>query len=263
MTAVQPTTGTSSTDLSSTRPSAEKAAVMGNGSSSRVPGHARGPDTEATAGVITPHLRGWFHLVMTPLAITAGIVLVILSPDTPARIGAITFTVTAGLLFATSATYHRGTWTPAVQRRLKRLDHSNIFLIIAGTYTPVALILLDQTQATILLSLVWGGAILGMAFRICWIGAPRWLYVPIYLALGWVAIFYLGPFARAGGPTVITLIAIGGILYTLGAIVYGTKHPDPSPRWFGFHEIFHTLTTTAFITHYIAISIATYTNPTT
>ena len=236
---------------------------MGNRTPPSAPADTRIPDTEGTARVITPHLRGWFHTVMTPLAITAGIVLVVLSPDTPARIGAITFTVTAGLLFATSAAYHRGTWTPTVQHRLKRIDHSNIFLIIAGTYTPFALTLLDRTQATVLLSLVWGGAILGVAFRVCWISAPRWLYVPIYLALGWVAIFYLGPFARTGGPAVITLITVGGLLYTLGAIVYGTKHPDPSPQWFGFHEIFHTLTTTAFITHYIAISIATYTNPTT
>lgn len=214
------------------------------------------PDVEDTTTVIAPRLRGWFHAVMTPLVTMAGIVLVVLAPDAPARIGATAFAVTAGLLFATSAAYHRGSWTPPVERRLMRMDHSNIFLIIAGTYTPLALVLLDRSQATVLLSLVWGGAILGILFRMCWVGAPRWLYLPIYLALGWAAIFYLGPFARAGGPAVITLIAIGGLLYTLGAIVYGTRFPDPSPRWFGFHEIFHSLTTTAFITHYVAISLA-------
>ncbi|WP_446665165.1 PAQR family membrane homeostasis protein TrhA [Flexivirga sp. B27] len=207
---------------------------------------------------VKPKLRGWLHAAMTPLVAAAGIVLICLAHDARGRIGAVVFAVTAALLFGTSAVYHRGKWTPGVERFLKRMDHSNIFLIIAGTYTPFALTLLHGTQALSLMILVWSGAGLGVLFRIFWVGAPRWLYTPIYVALGWVAIFYFGPLMRSGGPAIITLIAVGGGLYTLGAVVYGTKRPNPSPRWFGFHEIFHSFTVVAFIVHYIAASLAIY-----
>jgi hemolysin III len=207
---------------------------------------------------VKPKLRGWLHAGMTPLAVAAGIVLVCLAPTARGRIGAAVFAVTAVVLFGTSAAYHRGNWSPRVERVLKRMDHSNIFLIIAGTYTPFALTLLHGRTATSLLVLVWTGAGLGVLFRVCWVNAPRWLYTPIYVALGWVAIFYFGPLMRAGGPAIITLIAVGGGLYTLGAIVYATKRPDPSPQWFGFHEVFHSFTVVAFIAHYIAASLAIY-----
>jgi hemolysin III len=162
------------------------------------------------------------------------------------------------MLFGTSAIYHRGTWSDSVRGLLKRMDHSNIFLIIAGTYTPFALLLLQPQQTRSLLLIAWIGAIGGVLFRVFWVGAPRWLYTPIYVALGWVAVFYLKPLYETGGAAVVTLIAIGGLLYTLGAVVYGTKRPNPSPRWFGFHEIFHVLTVAAFVVHYIAVSIAVY-----
>lgn len=207
---------------------------------------------------VKPKLRGWLHAGMTPLAVAAGIVLVCLAPGTRERLGAAAFALTAVLLFATSAAYHRGTWSTKVERTLKRMDHSNIFLIIAGTYTPFAVTLLRGSQEISLLLIVWGGAILGVLFRVFWVGAPRWLYTPIYVALGWVAIFYFGPLLDAGGAAVMTLVAVGGGLYTLGAIVYGTKKPDPSPQWFGFHEIFHSLTILAFVSHYIAVSLAIY-----
>lgn len=207
---------------------------------------------------VKPKLRGWLHAGMTPLTIAAGVVLICLAPNARSRVGAAVFAVTAALLFGTSAVYHRGKWSPRVERTLKRMDHSNIFLIIAGTYTPFALTLLHGRDAISLLLLVWGGAGLGVLFRIFWVTAPRWLYTPIYVALGWVAIFYFGPLMRSGGPAIITLISIGGGLYTLGAIVYGTKKPNPSPRWFGFHEIFHSFTVVAFVTHYVAASLAIY-----
>ncbi|RNI22259.1 PAQR family membrane homeostasis protein TrhA [Flexivirga caeni] len=207
---------------------------------------------------VKPKLRGWLHAGMTPLAVAAGIVLVCLAPTARGRIGAAVFAVTAAMLFGTSAVYHRGKWTPRVEGLLKRMDHSNIFLIIAGTYTPFALTLLHGRDALSLLVLVWSGAGLGVLFRVCWVGAPRWLYTPIYVALGWVAIFYFAPLMRSGGPAIITLIAVGGVLYTLGAIVYGTKRPNPSPRWFGFHEVFHSFTVVAFIAHYVAASLAIY-----
>jgi hemolysin III len=210
------------------------------------------------ARAVKPKLRGWLHLGMVPVALAAAITLVALAPTTPGRIAATIFGITAVLLFGTSALYHRGHWSPRTGRLLKRLDHANIFLIIAGTYTPFAVLLLPPGQSSTLLRLAWGGAVIGVAFRIFWVGAPRWLYTPVYVALGWVAVFYLPSFLERGGPAVLALIATGGLLYTLGAVIYGTKRPNPSPRWFGFHEVFHAFTVAAFITHYVAASLAVY-----
>jgi hemolysin III len=212
---------------------------------------------EALGRTVKPKLRGWLHAGMVPVTVAAGVVLICLAPNTPARIAAAVFSVTAWLLFGTSAVYHRGNWSPRVAAVLKRMDHSNIFLIIAGSYTPFAL-LLPGGQARTMLLIVWSGAVAGVLFRVLWVGAPRWLYTPIYVALGWVAVFYLGPLLRFGGPAIVTLIAVGGLLYTVGAVVYGIKRPNPSPRWFGFHEIFHTLTIAAFTVHYIAASMSVY-----
>lgn len=207
---------------------------------------------------IKPKLRGWLHLGMGPLALAAAIVLVALAPTSAGRWSGAVFGLTAVLLFGTSAAYHRGTWSPRAAVLLKRLDHSNIFLIIAGSYTPFAVMLLEGTQRVTLLVLVWSGALLGVAFRVFWVGAPRWLYTPVYVVLGWVAVFYLPQFLSAGGPGVLTLIIVGGGLYTVGALVYGLKWPNPSPRWFGFHEVFHAFTIAAFTAHYIAASLAIY-----
>lgn len=203
-----------------------------------------------------PLLRGWFHLVLAPICLIGCVVLAILAPTWPGCIGAIVLGVTGTQLFATSALYHRRYWSPRADAILRRLDHSNIYLIIAGTYTPFALVLLDGSQRVQLLAIVWGGALLGVLFRVFWVGAPRWLYTPIYVALGWVAVFYFEPLSRTGGTAVMWLIAIGGVLYTLGAVVYGFKKPDPWPTVFGFHEIFHLCTVAAFIVHYIAASLA-------
>jgi hemolysin III len=208
--------------------------------------------------VVKPRLRGWLHAGMFPLALIAGIVLSILAPAGAPRAGAVVFTVTAALLFGTSAIYHRGTWSARTHTLLKRLDHSNIFLVIAGTYTPFALTLLPPDQARTLLLLVWGGAIAGVLFRMLWVTAPRWLSTPIYVVLGWVAVFYIRPMLHFGGPVIVALIALGGLLYTVGALVYGTKRPNPFPRWFGFHEIFHACTVAAFLAHYVAASLAVY-----
>ena len=213
---------------------------------------------ESAVAALKPHLRGWIHAGTFPVALAAGIVLVCLAPTGTARLGAAVFGLTAVMLFGTSAVYHRGTWSPRVQGVLKRLDHSNIFLIIAGTYTPFALLLLPPEQSRTLLLIVWTGALAGVLFRVLWVGAPRWLYTPVYVALGWVAVFYFGPLLQRGGVVVMTLIAVGGLLYTLGAVVYGTKRPNPSPRWFGFHEVFHLFTVAAFVVHYVAASLAVY-----
>jgi hemolysin III len=215
-----------------------------------------GPVAELVA-VVKPKLRGWLHLVMFPVAVIGGLVLIALSDPGAVRTASIVFTISAALLFGVSAVYHRGTWGPRASTLLKRMDHSNIYLIIAGTYTPFAVTLLPADQARLLLVVIWGGAIAGVLFRVFWVGAPRWLYTALYLALGWAAIFYVVPFWRTGGPLIGSLIAIGGLMYTAGGIIYGVKRPNPWPRWFGFHEVFHTLTVAAFASHYAGVLLAT------
>jgi len=195
---------------------------------------------------------------MFPVAVAAGIVLVALAGSREGRIATAIFATTAALLFGVSALLHRGTWSPRVDQALRRLDHSNIYLIIAGTYTPFAVLALPPGKGRVLLWIVWVGALAGVAFRVLWIGAPRWLYTPVYVALGWVAIFYLPDLLGGAGVAVVVLIAVGGVLYSLGAVVYGLKRPNPSPPWFGFHEVFHTLTIAAFIVHYVAVSLTVY-----
>ncbi len=218
-----------------------------------------------TIADVKPKLRGWLHLGTAPLTLAAGIVLIALSPDTLTRVGSAVFTGSAVLLFTVSAIYHRGTWSPRTWAFLRRFDHSNIFLLIAGSYTPFSLLFLEGTERVVLLTVVWSGAILGVLFRVFWAGAPRWLYVPIYIALGWAAVFFIPSFAEGAqrlgvtaGTAVLVLLAVGGGLYTLGGIVYGLKRPDPSPQWFGFHEVFHSFTILAFVSHYVGVSIATY-----
>jgi hemolysin III len=215
--------------------------------------------------VVKPRLRGWLHLASAPLTLAAGVVLVVLSPTAATRLGSAVYAVCSVLLFTVSAVYHRGRWSPRVRAVLQRFDHANIFLLIAGTYTPFCLLLLRGGDRVVMLSVIWVGALLGVGFRVLWLGAPRWLYTPIYIALGWAAVFFLPQFASGAqrfgvglGSVVLALIALGGALYTLGGVVYGFQRPDPWPRWFGFHEVFHTCTVLAFVTHYVGLSLATY-----
>ena len=212
---------------------------------------------DAPVDPVKPHLRGWLHAGMAPVSVVLGIVLVVFSPP-QYRWAAALYSITAIMLFGTSALYHRVNWKPRTKVLLKRLDHSNIFLIIAGSYTPFAVVLLPPDQAKVLLVLVWSGALAGVLFRVFWVGAPRWLYTPIYIALGWVAVFYLPAFWAAGGPAVVILLAVGGLCYSAGGVVYALKRPNPSPTWFGFHEIFHALTLAGFITQYVAVSLVLY-----
>jgi len=211
---------------------------------------------ERLAAAVKPRLRGWIHAGAAPLVAVISVVLVAIAPTSPARAATLVFGISAVLLFGTSAVYHRGTWSPRLTGILRRLDHTNIFLIIAGTYTPLAVLLLPASTSRTLLVVVWTGALLGLLFRILWLGAPRWSYVPIYVALGWVAVWFLPDFARSGGGPLVGLVIAGGIAYTAGAVVYGTKRPDPSPRWFGFHEIFHVLTVIGYGCHAVAVLLA-------
>lgn len=200
-----------------------------------------------------PKLRGWLHAAMFPISIVAGIILVATAPTQAGRVSSAVFATTAALLFGVSALLHRGSWSPGVEGLLRRLDHGNIYLIIAGTYTPFAVLALPPDKGRILLSIIWIGALAGVVFRVFWIGAPRWLSTTLYVAIGWVAIFFLPDLIAGAGVTAVALIVIGGVLYSLGAIVYALKRPDPSPGVFGFHEVFHTLTVAAFISHYAAV----------
>jgi hemolysin III len=214
---------------------------------------------------LKPRLRGWLHAATAPLTLAAGIVLIVLSPDAPTRVGSAIYAASALLLFTVSGVYHRGIWSPRMHDFLKRFDHANIFVLIAGSYTPFTLLLLDGRDRTVMLTVVWVGAALGGLFRVFWVNAPRWLYVAIYMALGWAAIFYVGAYVHGAdelgfgvGTAVLALAVAGGALYTLGGVVYGVKRPNPWPQWFGFHEVFHTFTILAFITHYVGVSLATY-----
>ena len=205
---------------------------------------------------IKPHLRGWLHLVTAPLSLAASIVLICLAPTTPTKWASAVYLASSLLLFGISALYHRFYWKPNWELVWKRLDHSNIFLLIAGTYTPLSVALLTRHDATVLLSIVWTGAIIGILINLFWPTAPRWLSTLIYVVLGWTAVAYLPQLWSAGGPAVVWLIVAGGILYTLGAIVYATKRPDPSPTWFGFHEIFHAFTVAAWACHCVGVYLA-------
>jgi hemolysin III len=214
---------------------------------------------------VKPKLRGWIHTGTAPLALAAFVVLIWLSPTGATRAASAVYAASALLLFTVSGIYHRGTWSPRMWAFLRRFDHANIFILIAGSYTPFAVLFLRGHARLTLLAIVWGAALAGMFFRVFWTDAPRWLYVPMYVALGWAAVFFIPDFVAgshrfAGGIAiaVLVLVATGGVLYTLGGLVYGLKRPDPWPRWFGFHEVFHSFTIAAFVCHYVAVSLATY-----
>ncbi len=213
------------------------------------------PSRDEVAAVVKPLLRGWLHLGMFPLALVGGLVLVALADTTSERVVTVVFTVCTSALFGVSATYHRGRWSERNRILMKRLDHSSIFLLIAGSYTPYAVLLLPTGQARLLMGLVWGGAVLGILFRVFWVGAPRWLYTPIYIVLGWTAVWFLPGLYEAGGLLVVVMLAAGGLLYSGGAVVYALKRPDPWPHHFGFHEIFHACTVLAFACHYTGVAL--------
>ena len=203
------------------------------------------------AADLKPTWLGWIHAGTFPLTIVAGIVLIALAEGAAAKWASAVFTLTSMLLFGLSALYHRFDWSPRTKVILKRVDHANIFLLIAGTYTPLAILALPPDKGWLLLGIVWGGALLGIGFRVFWIHAPRWLYVALYLLLGWAAVMYLGDLLASSVPMMV-LVIVGGLLYTVGAIVYALKEPNPWPGHFGFHEIFHVCTVLAFMCHWTA-----------
>ena len=212
---------------------------------------------EDEAPVPPPKLRGWFHLGAAPVVFVASLVLFILSKDS-LKFAVALYSITAITLFTVSAIYHRVKWSPAKKKIWRRWDHANINLLIAGSCTPFAVTLLTGRDRTILLSVMWIGAIIGVALRIFWLGAPRWLYVANYLALGWGAIVFAPAMYRSGGLWILIPILLGGLFYSLGAIFYALKRPGRYARYFGFHELFHIFVIAAWISQYIGVSIAIY-----
>jgi len=214
--------------------------------------------TDQLAAEFKPKLRGWLHAATVPLALIGGILLIVFAPTVLGKVGAAVYLACSLLLFGNSAVYHRGNWGPKAKAALRRVDHANIFLFIAASYTPLTLLLLEGGSRTALLVLIWSAAILGVLFRVFWLSAPRWLYVVLYLAMGWAAIGWLPQFWATGGPLIVALIGAGGVLYSLGAITYALKRPNPFPAWYGFHEIFHTCTILAACCHFTAIALSTF-----
>lgn len=203
-----------------------------------------------------PRLRGWVHLIAAPLSLAASIVLVVLAPTPGLKWASAVYLASSFILFGVSATYHLFYWKPNIEAFLRRLDHANIFLLIAGTYTPIAVGVLTGSSRTILLSVVWAGALAGILISVFWIDAPRWLSTAIYVALGWVALWYLPELWQKGGAALVWLLVAGGVLYTLGAVAYALRKPNPWPKWFGFHEVFHTFTVLAWAAQCVAAYMA-------
>ena len=207
-----------------------------------------------------PKLRGIVHLVMSPLSLVAGLILITLANELRGRITLGIFTLTAVTLFTCSALYHRVAWNDKNKAIWRRIDHSNISILIAGTYTPFAVYLLQPNQTKTLIIVAWGGAILISLLRIFWLSAPRWLYVAGYISLGWAAVFYMPAFFNSGGVAIFILILTGGLLYSAGGVIYALKKPNFSISWFGFHELFHALTAAAFICHFVAAILTVFSN---
>ena len=209
-----------------------------------------------------PRLRGWIHVYSAVAAIFCGSTLVAVSwaADSP-RAGQATLIYAAATvaMFAVSATYHRVHWKSATTRmRMKRLDHSMIFVFIAGSYTPFARLAMPRDTGNLVLWIVWGGALAGIALKMCWPTAPRWVGVPLYLLLGWVAVWFAPTIVHVAGVAAMVLLAVGGVLYSIGGVLYGLRWPDPWPSTFGYHEFFHGFTAVAAVCHYIAMWFAVF-----
>jgi hemolysin III len=219
---------------------------------------------EALASAVAelkPRLRGWLHAYAATISIASGATLVAVAATMRggrAGISTAVYAATVTLLFGTSALYHRLNWSPRGHAIMRRLDHSMIFVFIAGTYTPIAALTLPHRTAIVVLVAVWIGAIFGVGLQTAWPTAPRWLAVPCYIALGWVAVFVMPELLHNAGVAAMVLVMAGGIIYTIGGIVYGLKKPNPVPGVFGFHEVFHACTLIAAICHYVAIWLAVF-----
>ncbi len=211
------------------------------------------PDVGLVGVKVKPRLRGVSHQGAFYVAAVIGPLLTWASPAGTTRLAVALYSVCMIGLFGVSALFHRVTWQPAARRRMRRLDHSMIFLFIAGTYTPVAGLTLGRTQATVVLSLVWAGALTGIIVKLLWLDAPKPVAASLYVGVGWVAVMALPGLWVALGVAGFLLLVGGGVLYTIGAIVYATRRPDPVPAVFGYHEVFHAFVIVAALCHLAVI----------
>jgi hemolysin III len=203
-----------------------------------------------------PLLRGVFHLWAFVGAIAAGIVLVVLADGAVEVASSWIYATALASMFGASALYHRFPWRSTAKRLwARRLDHSTIFVFIAGTYTPFAVLRIDGTAQWLVLAVVWAGAALGLVLELVWIDSPRWLSTIAYLMVGWVGVLTIPKLFSGAGVAVAVLLLVGGGLYSLGAVIYATKWPNPFPRVFGFHEVFHLLVVAAAVTQFVAVSM--------
>ncbi|MCV7282995.1 hemolysin III family protein [Mycolicibacterium flavescens] len=216
----------------------------------------------ATNFIRKPRLRGWIHVYAAVIAAICGATLVSVSwslDSTRAGVATLIYTVTIVAMFTVSGAYHRVDWeSPTARKWMKRLDHSMIFVFIAGSYTPFALLALPQNDGMVLFWIVWGGAIAGVLLKCFWPSAPRWVGVPLYILLGWVAAWFVGPIMQGAGVAALVLLIVGGALYSIGGVLYALKWPNPWPTTFGHHEFFHACTAVAAICHYIAMWFAVF-----
>jgi len=204
--------------------------------------------------LVKPRFRGVSHQYAFFLAAVLGALLVVLAGSARARVGASVYAVGVCGLFGVSALYHRGSWSPRAARWLRRADHSMIFCFIAASYTPIALLALHGTLAIVLLVVVWTGALAGVVLKFAWLDAPNWLAALLYVVLGWTAVGAGPALYSALGPARMGLLALGGVLYTVGAVVYARQRPDPVPAVFGYHELFHGLVIVAAAVHFTVIA---------
>ena len=205
---------------------------------------------------VKPRLRGVFHQWAFFAALAAGVVLVLLADGLRERLASWVYAAALAAMFGASALYHRVDWrTPARRAWARRLDHSTIFLFIAGTYTPFALLAFEGASAAALLAVVWAGAVVGLAVNLCWIDAPKWVGALAYLVVGWVGVVVAPQLFPSLGPAAATLVLVGGALYTTGAVIYTMRRPDPFPAVFGYHEIFHVLVVAAAAAQFVAVSL--------
>lgn len=210
---------------------------------------------EAASPSQRPALRGAFHLGAALAAISGAVLLVLLADSARAYVGGAVFAASLILMYATSAVYHRITWTPRLRGIVRRLDHSTIFMLIAGTYTPFCLLVLNTAWGISILSVVWALAGAGIIMKLVWPGAPRWLNVLLYAIVGWLALIAAPQLAAWFTAVPLALLLLGGIMYTLGGVVYALGRPNPFPRIFGYHEVFHLLVVAGSVLHYSLVAI--------
>jgi hemolysin III len=213
---------------------------------------AEGP--EAAALELKPRWRGASHELAAFVFPVLGGVLLVVAHTTAARWAALVYTLGVTAMYAASACYHRGHWEPSTRRRLRRLDHSMILVGIAATYTPIAVVGLDERSARVLLGIVWPLSVAGIIVQMFWLNAPRWLVAGLYVVVGWTALAFAPVLWHELGVVTFSLIVGGGVVYSLGARVYSTRRPDPAPAVFGFHEVFHALVIAAGLIFYVAIA---------